>query len=81
MEKAVRRSLPREQRVCPVASGYIVTVTSKNTGKSVVRYCKTDLDAEEFIDYACFVVDENGEAWWSMQEANLLSVFDSKNYK
>lgn len=80
MEKATHCSLPKDQRICPGATGYIVTVTSKNTGRSFVRYCKTEEDAEQFIDYACFVADKNGEVWWSMQEVNMLRVFDSKNY-
>lgn len=81
MEKAVRRSLPREQKVCPVASGSIVTVTSKNTGKTLMRWCANDDDAEAFIDCAMFVADKDGEIWWSMQSVNLLSAFDRANYE
>ena len=47
---------------CP---GFLVTVTSKNTGRAMVRYCEDDDECEKFIDYASCLVDNFGQVFHS----------------
>lgn len=58
---------------CP---GYLVTVTSKNTGRTLVRYCKDDDESEKFIDYASCLVDDNGQVFYSRILARVIMSCD-----
>lgn len=80
MEKEVRRSLPREQKVCPFANGLIVTVTSKNTGKTLMRWCESDKAADAFIACATYVADKDGQIWADAVSMDMLQGFEYCNY-
>ena len=59
----------------PNAKGVIVSVTSRNTGCTLVRLCRTMSEAEAFIDAASPVVDDNGECFWSTTKVSNLIEF------
>ena len=50
---------------CP---GFLVTVTSKTSGRSMTRFCKDDNESEEFVDYASCLVDDNAKVFWNKIE-------------
>lgn len=56
--------------------GFLVTCTSKETGKTMIRYCKDELEAEEFVDYASSIIDEKGKAFWSRTPVSIIKTCD-----
>lgn len=58
------RQLSKGDFIFKDCSGFLVSVTSKNTGRSMTRFCKDENESEKFIDYASCLVDEDCQAFW-----------------
>lgn len=59
------RKLSKGDFVFKDCLGFLVTVTSKTSGRSMTRVCKDDNESEEFVDYASRLVDDNGQVFWN----------------
>lgn len=60
--------------------GFIVTVTSKTTGKALTRWCKDDEDAEVFVETISDLLDSEGHCFWSMISVKKLQAVCAENY-
>lgn len=60
--------------------GFIVTVTSKTTGKALTRWCKDDEDAEVFVETISDLLDSEGRCFWSMIPVRELREVRAENY-
>lgn len=77
---AIKSDPPAELSGSAFEEGFIVTVTSKTTGKTLTRWCKNDDDAEVFIETVSSWLDDDGQCFWSMTLVDGLKAVCAENY-
>lgn len=77
---AIKSDPPAELSGSAFEEGFIVTVTSKTTGKALTRWCKDDEDAEVFVETISDLLDSEGHCFWSMISVKELQAVCAENY-
>ncbi len=81
IRNAVKNDPPADLSRPKFCDGYIVTGTSKTTGKAITRWCKNDDDAEVFIEaVSTSSLLGDGGCFWSMAYVDGLRAVCAENY-